>query len=32
MFAEKMGYIEINNSQIIPVKQEIEKLTLIPKN
>lgn len=26
IFAEKMGYIEINNSQIIPIRQEIEKI------
>jgi hypothetical protein len=31
MFAEKMGYIEINNSQIIPVKQEIEKINFNSK-
>ncbi|MGM0518498.1 MAG: three component ABC system middle component [Campylobacterota bacterium] len=31
IFAEKMGYIEINNSQIIPIKQEIEKINFSVK-
>lgn len=26
IFAEKMGYIETKNSEIIPIKQEIEKI------